>query len=114
MGLLDEAIREHLELKRLRGGDPTQIAQAEREALDPVFPEEGAPADGVEPSAPAEFSSVGEETAELDMQEVLAADEQLGHDGPADEQLTEEHPVPPVSGEVAPEAEPGQERISFE
>ena len=36
MGLLDEAIREHLELKRRRGGDPTEIERLEREALGPV------------------------------------------------------------------------------
>jgi hypothetical protein len=33
MGLLDEAIREHLELKRLRGADPTEIARLERDVL---------------------------------------------------------------------------------
>jgi hypothetical protein len=36
MGLLDEAIREHLELKRLRGADPGEVAREQREALDPV------------------------------------------------------------------------------
>ncbi len=36
MGLLDDAIREHLDLKRRRGGDPTDIERAEREALGPV------------------------------------------------------------------------------
>lgn len=36
MGLLDEAIREHLELKRRRGADPTEIERLEREALGPV------------------------------------------------------------------------------
>jgi hypothetical protein len=36
MGLLDDAIREHLELKRRRGADPTEIERAEREALGPV------------------------------------------------------------------------------
>jgi hypothetical protein len=35
MGLLDDAIREHLELKRRRGADPEEVAQAEREALGP-------------------------------------------------------------------------------
>src|SRR5207247_2061420 len=35
MGLLDEAIREHLELKRRRGADPAEIARQEREALGP-------------------------------------------------------------------------------
>jgi hypothetical protein len=36
MGLLDDAIREHLDLKRRRGGDPTEIERAERDALGPV------------------------------------------------------------------------------
>jgi len=36
MGLLDDAIREHLELKRLRGADPSEVARMEREALGPV------------------------------------------------------------------------------
>jgi hypothetical protein len=33
MGLLDDAIREHLELKRRRGADPDEIARQEDEAL---------------------------------------------------------------------------------
>ena len=36
MGLLDDAIREHLDLKRRRGADPTEIERAERDALGPV------------------------------------------------------------------------------
>jgi hypothetical protein len=36
VGLLDEAIREHLDLKRRRGADPTEIERSEREALGPV------------------------------------------------------------------------------
>ena len=36
MGLLDDAIREHLELKRRRGADPGEVARAQREALDPI------------------------------------------------------------------------------
>ncbi|MGB9182647.1 MAG: hypothetical protein WCB67_01160 [Solirubrobacteraceae bacterium] len=36
MGLLDEAIREHLDLQRRRGADPTEVERAEREALGPV------------------------------------------------------------------------------
>src|SRR2546421_10932028 len=36
MGLLDDAIRDHLDLKRRRGADPTDIERAEREALGPV------------------------------------------------------------------------------
>ena len=34
MGLLDDAIREHLELKRRRGADPEEVAREQREALD--------------------------------------------------------------------------------
>jgi hypothetical protein len=34
--LLDEAIREHLELKRRRGADPAEVAREQHEALDPV------------------------------------------------------------------------------
>jgi hypothetical protein len=36
VGLLDDAIREHLELKRRRGADPTEVARQEREALGPA------------------------------------------------------------------------------
>ena len=39
MGLLDDAIREHLELKRRRGADPGEVARQESEALgDPRAP----------------------------------------------------------------------------
>src|ERR1700722_12329289 len=45
MGLLDDAIREHLDLKRRRGADPAEVERAEREALGPVRrgPEEPPP-----------------------------------------------------------------------
>jgi len=36
MGLLDDAIREHLELKRRNGADPSEVARQEREALGPA------------------------------------------------------------------------------
>src|ERR1700760_851808 len=45
MGLLDDAIREHLELKRQRGADPGEVAREEHEALD--VPVDGASADDV-------------------------------------------------------------------
>ncbi len=101
MGLLDDAIREHLELKRRRGADPGMVAREERDALAPVFPDESddqggdleadeAAVAGVEhvvgdvdfeehavqehaagDPAPADLSTVGQETAELDMQAVM-------------------------------------------
>jgi hypothetical protein len=46
MGLLDDAIREHMELKRLRGADPGEIAREEKDVLGRVprrdDPQEGA------------------------------------------------------------------------
>ena len=36
MGLLDDAIREHLELKRRHGADPGDLAKLEREAFGPI------------------------------------------------------------------------------
>ena len=36
MGLLDDAIKEHLDLKRRGGADPTEVERLEREALGPV------------------------------------------------------------------------------
>jgi hypothetical protein len=65
MGLLDDAIREHLELKRRRGADPSEIDRLEREALGPVRrgPEApGAVLDEERPSArdyPAEEEVAG-------------------------------------------------------
>jgi hypothetical protein len=88
MGLLDDAIREHLELKRRRGADPAEVARAQREALDQApdraersdsgYAEQSDPVEEG-PLTPAETpASVGggdtdnmEETAELDMDAVL-------------------------------------------
>jgi hypothetical protein len=36
MGLLDDAIREHLELRRRRGADPGEVAREEQEVLRPI------------------------------------------------------------------------------
>jgi hypothetical protein len=41
MGLLDDAIRDHLELRRLRGADPGDVARAEQDALGPIRRESG-------------------------------------------------------------------------
>ncbi len=86
MGLLDDAIREHLELKRLRGADPGQVAREEHEALGPVDRGDGhrpeaqavesgehAPAVGQPAEVRGEetFPHAGQETTELDMSTVL-------------------------------------------
>lgn len=56
MGDLDEAIREHLDLKRRRGADPEEVARQEQEALSPVTRSHAivsAPAAAPEPPARA-------------------------------------------------------------
>jgi hypothetical protein len=96
MGLLDDAIREHMELKRLSGADPGEVARQEHDALGPVLREENptsqvavdvaepegiAPEDVAVPAedpqgAPAQdFANTGQETAELDMRTVLDDEE---------------------------------------
>jgi hypothetical protein len=43
MGLLDDAIREHLELKRRHGADPSEVERQEQEALGPARREAALP-----------------------------------------------------------------------
>jgi hypothetical protein len=177
MGLLDEAIRDHLELKRRRGADPTEIARAEHEALEPVFAPEDSTADGEadaassaggaaptadaapvsadgevpvgedatarhveEPEAGEDlaateddamssagstwFSAVGQETAELDMEEFLATEPAVSAPGPMGDGSIEdsmlewetfEQADAEVEADGGPEPEiPGQEHLSFE
>jgi hypothetical protein len=79
MGLLDEAIREHLELKCRRGADPGEIAREEREALEPVFPDEPRPpalADEPQASVLDEEPPHGDPLAEAVMQRPAPAEEQ--------------------------------------
>jgi hypothetical protein len=88
MGLLDDAIREHLELKRLHGADPGEVARKEHEALGrealEFAPPDGSAADhsvadgkaanaGATPQSASErdLSHVGQETVELDMRTVM-------------------------------------------
>ncbi len=118
MGLLDDAIREHLELKRRSGADPAVVERDELEALAPVYDDEDMPLgnDGAglvhasdEVIAHAEFAPVedepdvdprladlggiGQDTAELDMRAVLEEDVYVAG-GAA--------PVGPVGGAVVP------------
>src|SRR4051812_34834845 len=85
MGLLDDAIREHLELKRRHGANPEEVSRQEREALGaPVRGEfaqpEGAPTPAEDPA--------GEPDDELREDDepvgAIAADDAL-EEAPADE-----------------------------
>jgi hypothetical protein len=63
MGLLDDAIRDHLDLKRRRGADPAEVERAEREALGPVRRAPLEPAEGeleLGPPAHDEYLEDGE------------------------------------------------------
>jgi hypothetical protein len=51
MGLLDDAIREHLELKRRHGADVEEVSRLEAEALGPARREPPAPAGFEDPEA---------------------------------------------------------------
>jgi len=110
MGLLDEAIREHLELKRRSGADPSEVAREVHEVLAPVSPDGDAAADdelqelaqeaavgqehvteahavpeaGHPPpdSVAGDPSPVGEETAELDMHALMGEEPSAGGAGP--------------------------------
>jgi hypothetical protein len=62
MGLLDDAIREHLELKRRRGADPAEIQRDEQEALGPV---RRAPEEEAQPDFEASAATEGEHEGEL-------------------------------------------------
>ena len=135
MGLLDDAIREHLDLKRRRGADPEEVERAEREALGPVRrgPEDREPLeaadegshaydDGDEGSlaygdrADAEWEESDEELEDYDEP---TASKHPAADEPHDEVLGEEdlfaedEPVqperatsPPPSGTATPPPQP--------
>jgi hypothetical protein len=85
MGLLDDAIREHLELKRRRGGNADEIERQEREAL-------GAPRGG-------EFAKPDEEGA-AQAEEAPQAAEEVPEEAP---EPVEEAPEPIEEAPVAAE-----------
>jgi hypothetical protein len=89
MGLLDDAIREHLDLKRRRGADPAEVERAEHEALGPVRRGREEPADP-EPSYEPDADRGAAYNQESDYDQ---EDEQ----GWGDE-LTEDEPETPKKG----------------
>ena len=122
MGLLDDAIRDHLELKRLRGADPGLLDREQREALDPGVGDEEAEREGDVPAAvpgvssndetdPAgatapgdphttpqharsvDLSNVGQETAELDMRIVLGEGAPPVHASPEGLAIADSPPI---------------------
>ena len=103
MGLLDDAIKEHLELKRRRGADAEEVARLEQEALGP--PQRGEFAGAPAAAAPADVpdddavAAVEAEPAP-DTAEHAAAE-------PAPEPPPEAEPEPPSPSRATRPARPG-------
>jgi hypothetical protein len=109
MGLLDDAIREHLELKRRHGADPSEVERQEQEALGPARR-------GAAPRADAEPDAGAVSVGMLDEDEdEAAAPGALYDDEPEDEpepSMPAGEPEAPVAPPVSPperEPEPDQE-----
>jgi len=111
MGLLDDAIRDHLELKRRHGADPNEVSRLEHEAFGPIQRQDALevgpppPLDDEDRSR-AEHDLAAEEEAAYEEAE-LEADEQWKHDRPAGAAAAaaaapaaEPHPEPPPAGSV--------------
>jgi hypothetical protein len=92
MGLLDDAIREHLELKRKHGADPEDVARQEREAFGPGQRNEFAQPD----AAPADVAVPADEPATT----IMPPEEPT--DAIAADQAPPEEPT-----DALPEGEPG-------
>jgi hypothetical protein len=102
MGLLDDAIREHLELKRQHGADPNEVSRQEQEALGAARRAEFAKPAG-EAGEPAEPPAVEEPVAEA-AEPVEAGDEREPFDV---ESLEAPEPQPePEPDAVEPPPEP--------
>jgi hypothetical protein len=116
MGLLDDAIKEHLELKRKRGADAEEVSRLEQEALGP--PQRGEFAGATAPAQDAEVSEVADAPLPAPPEEAVAPEpvpETADHDivepepEPSDraapEWLEDEEPLEEQPADV-PEGEP--------
>ena len=102
MGMLDEAIREHLDLKRRQGADPSEIAQLESEALG-----------GNQPEEVVEEQATGLDVEQIDVEELEVAETQTPESQPTEQFSTEELKLaltPEPEPEPALEAEPEPEQ----
>jgi hypothetical protein len=103
MGMLDDAIREHLELKRRHGADSEEVARQEAEALGPARREPPAPAGFEEPEeAGATEVAAPEVYAETAYDDDVEADYDA-HDG-YEEELHQPHPAEEPEEPDEPEA----------
>jgi hypothetical protein len=104
MGLLDDAIREHLELKRRHGADPEEVARQENEALGETRRAEFARPEGAEaPVEPAaEEPATAEEEPVLEEAAAPEAEDDVPEFMPVREREPEPEPAPePAAHEPA-------------
>ncbi len=101
MGLLDDAIRQHLELKRRHGADPSTVAKLEHEAFGPIEREDAL---GVEePGGPEpDLAAAAHETAAEEEHAYADAEQE------ADASWAAAHPEPAASVALEPEAPAGE------
>jgi hypothetical protein len=92
MGVLDDAIREHLELKRQHGASQGEIEQQEQEALGPP---------GRQPAAPAEADAAVPEEPAAEAEPVA---EEPEVEVPVEPEASEPEPEPAVAEEPEPES----------
>jgi hypothetical protein len=109
MGVLDDAIREHLDLKRRHGVAEEELRRQEEEALGParreVAPAETDDGDGAGEATPAEVAAADEALAE---QDELSAAEAAPHDPHGDApELSEALPASAVRSDLPEDEETG-------
>jgi hypothetical protein len=95
MGLLDDAIREHLELKRRHGADPSEVERQEQEALGPA-----------RRGAPPPAGAAGEEAGAVSAGVLETQDEPDAPYDDEDEPADEPEPSVPAGEPEAPVAPP--------
>ncbi len=103
MGLLDDAIRDHLELRRRHGADAGDVARQEREALGPVRRDAPAATDDADGDAP------GDDEEYDPRPEDLVAEDTEDEEPVYDEDLTGVPDPPPPTVEE-PSDHPARER----
>ena len=122
MGILDDAIREHLELKRSHGANEEEVRRKEEEAFGPVRQEAGvAPAPETHVAEPAshDFDSLAPAAHEADAPQDLEAHEPTEHEldplepAPEDPYAVHpgDHPVPDPNVHEAARVDPPEHAL---
>jgi hypothetical protein len=104
MGLLDDAIREHLDLKRRRGADPAELERAEREALGPVRRKGDV--------ATADYPADADEAFDAEVEDAAAGSSPVAYDQAAEHGAWDPRDDELAVHDAEPESEPEPRRRS--